>query len=237
MYPQLIILMKFIKPILLILIFFFLSTKNSYSQTVNWESLKSDQKHIVSAHAGWDYAIVYGVSYGYQIKSKMPILLNVDFSIPAGEKVLEDFKTKIGAQFRLYKINHFQFSASIHGIYRRYETPLVRLQNFGSEMKGIAGYYKPKWFVAAEVGFDKAIVTHFKHSNLYRENYYADVKDGWYIPTGGNFSYGLQAGYSFKKSDILLRLGSVVTQNFSTKPTIPFYAEISYNFKILRVSK
>ena len=27
-----------------------------------------------------------------------------------------------------------------------------------------AGYYQRKWFVAGEAGFDKAIVTHFKHS-------------------------------------------------------------------------
>ena len=38
------------------------------------------------------------------------------------------------------------------------------LLNFGSDMSGIIGYYRAHFFVAGEAGFDKAIVTHFKHS-------------------------------------------------------------------------
>ena len=63
----------------------------------------------------------------------------------------------------------------------------MTLANFGSDLSSTIGYYKPKWFVATEVGFDKAIVTHFKHSDLFKEHF-PDVKDGWYEPaTGGNF--------------------------------------------------
>ena len=65
-----------------------------------------------------------------------------------------------------------------------------------------------------------------------RENF-PDVKNGWYQPaTGGNFSYGLQTGLSFASVDALFRVGKVVTQDFKTSPTIPFYAEIGTNIKI-----
>ncbi len=224
--------MKLKKTILFILIFFSFSYKIAQCQTINWASLKDEHKHIVNAHAGFDYAFTYGVAYSYQLQTRIPVLLNVDFSTSAGEKILDDFKTKIGGQIRLYEVNNFQFSASVYGIYRRYEIPLVRLQNFGSEMNGLIGYYKPKWFAALEFGFDKAIVTNFKHSNLYKDDF-PEVKDGWYQPaTGGNFKYGLQAGYSFKSSDVILKIGSVITQDFKTNPTLPFYGEVSYNFKI-----
>src|SRR5690606_25946338 len=113
--------------------------------------------------------------------------------------------------------SNIKVTVMLDGIYRRFENPLVRLQNFGGEMKGSFGYYKKNWFVAGEVGFDKAIVTHFKHSDTLKENNYSDVKDGWYQPaTGGNFLYGIQGGYSFKKSDITLNLGKVTTQDFKT---------------------
>ncbi|MBJ7429105.1 MAG: serine hydrolase, partial [Bacteroidia bacterium] len=149
-----------------------------------------------------------------QMKSQMPILLNVSYSFPSGGKLFDDFKTKIGGQARLYRIGNFKFSASIYGIYRRYENTLVRLQNFGSEMTGVIGYYKPKWFVAGEVGFDKAIVTHFKHSENFRNNF-PEAQDGWYEPsTGGNFNYGVQTGYSFKNSDLTLTIGKFITQDF-----------------------
>ncbi len=224
--------MKFTKLIFLLPICLSLLGKTAYSQTINWASLQGEHRHIVNVHAGFDYAFNYGVAYSYQLHSQMPILLNLDFSKPVGEKILDDFKTKIGGQARLYQINNFQFSASLYGIYRRYENPLARLQNFGSEMSGVVGYYRPKWFVAGEFGFDKANVTRFKHSSMFRENFPA-VKDGWYEPaTGGNFRYGLQAGYSLKSNDIILKFGQVITQDFKTKPTLPFYGELSYNFKI-----
>jgi hypothetical protein len=203
----------------------------SFSQSVNWASLKSDNKHIVQINAGFDYGLVYGLGYSHKLKSKMPILLDASYSFPSGGKLFDDFKTKIGGQARLYSIRNFQFSASIHGIYRRYENTLVSLQNFGSEMTGVIGYYKPKWFVAGEVGFDKAIVTHFKHSENFRNNF-PEAHDGWYEPsTGGNFHYGLQTGYSFKNSDLTLKIGKFITQDFKTTPLIPYYLQLGYNYK------
>ena len=98
-------------------------------------------------------------------------------------------------------------------------------------MTGVIGYYKPKWFVAVEVGFDKAIVTHFKHSENFRNNF-PDVQDGWYAPTGGNFHYGIQTGYSFKNSDLTLTIGNFITQDFKTTPLIPYYFKLGYNYRI-----
>jgi hypothetical protein len=224
--------MKISKSILFAVILCVFSIQ-AFSQSVNWASLKSEQKQILNINAGWDYGLVFGAGYSYQLKTKLPVLLNITYSFPSGKKLFDDFKTKIGGLIRLYSISNFQFSASIHGIYRRYENPLVRLQNFGSEMTGVVGYYKPKWFVAGEVGFDKAIVTHFKHSQSFKNNIYANVKDGWYEPaTGGNFKYGIQAGYSFKGSDIIVNIGKVLTQDFKTTPLIPYYLQLGYNYKI-----
>ncbi len=202
----------------------------SFSQSVNWASLKGDNKHIVHVTTGFGYGLVYGVGYSHKLKSKMPILLDASYSFPSGGKLFDDFKTKIGGQARLYSIGNFQFSASIHGIYRRYENTLVRMQNFGSEMTGVIGYYKPKWFVAGEVGFDKAIVTNFKHSQSFKDNY-PQVVDGWYIPTGGNFYYDLQTGFSFNQHDIYLKVGMIISQDFKTTPLIPWYGQIGYNYK------
>jgi hypothetical protein len=96
---------------------------------------------------------------------------------------------------------------------------------------GVIGYYRPKWFAAGEAGFDKAIVTDLKHTSAYKEQY-PGVVDGWYEPsTGGNFYFGLQAGYSLKKHDIYIKAGKTLTEDFKSKPTIPFYAQLGYNFK------
>lgn len=220
---------------ILILITFVISlfTSNfSQAQNINWENLKSEERHILNANAGWEYSFVYGLSYGYHLKTKIPVVLESSFSLSSGEVIFDDFKTKIGGQINLYQIENFRFNAAIHGIYRRYGNPLVNLQNFGAEASTIVGFYKSKWFIAGEFGFDKAIVTHFKHSEIYKE-VYPDVKNGWFEPTtGGNFNFGIQGGYSFNKSDLTLRSGKVMNENFKTEPLIPFYLQIGYNYKL-----
>jgi hypothetical protein len=167
------------------------------------------------------------------MNTKLPIVLNAKLSLPAGENLVDDLKTKLGGQICLLNKSHFVSSISIFGIYRKYQTPLVRLQNFGSDMKVTFGYTKKRWFIAAETGFDKAIVTHFKHSQKFKDEIYHDVVDGWYEPaTGGNFYYGLQGGYSYKKTDFTLTIGKVVSQDFKTSPFLPFYLNLGINYRI-----
>lgn len=223
--------MKNIKYLIVPLTLLFYS-HTSIAQSLNWKTVDSI-KHIVNINFGLDYSVAYGLGYGYKLYTKIPIVLNANLSIPSGAKVLDDFKTKIGGQICLLDKSNFVGSVSIYAIYRKYENNFVRLQNFGSDMKGTFGYYKTKWFVAAEIGFDKAIVTHFKHSKEFKDEIYADVVDGWYEPsTGGNFYYGLSTGYSLKKIDVTLNLGKVISQDFKTATLIPFYLNSGLNFKL-----
>ncbi len=201
----------------------------SNAQTIQWASLQPQQKHILNLRTGVEYGLIFGAGYSYVLNTKMPITLNAEYSFPSGKNLTDDFKSKIGGQIRLLQLGDFHFSAKIQGVFRRYQNSYVRLLNFGSDMSANIGYYKPKWFVAGEVGFDKAIVTHFKHSSGYRENY-PGVVDGWYEPaTGGNFYYGIQSGFSFKKQDVYLKAGKLLTQDFKTTPFLPFYAELGVN--------
>lgn len=212
-------------------VFFLAFSVKGIGQTLNWNNLKPEQRHILSLQTGWDYGIVFGAGYGYQLKSKWPIVLGVEYSFPSGKNLVDDFKSKIGGQVRIVRMGDFQLAARIQGIFRRNQNDLVSMLNFGSDMAATIGFYKSKWFLAGEVGFDKAIVTHFKHSDRYREIFPA-VTDGWYEPaTGGNFYYGLQTGITFERVDITLKAGKVTTQDFVTTPLIPFYAQLGFNYR------
>lgn len=219
------------KIVFIITILLCLTNKYCYSQSINWASLKEEDRHLLNVNVGIDYGVIYGVGYGYHVKSKLPIVLNAEFSIPSGNKFLDDFKTKIGAHVKLYEINNFNASINVNGIFRRYENTLVTLSNLGGSANIVIGYYSPKWYVNGEFGFDKAISTHFKHKDAYKSNF-PEVKDGWYETTGGNVQYGMQVGYSFNKSDIYLKGGKTTTQDFKTSPTIPIYVQLGYNFKL-----
>ena len=221
--------MKRIALVLFIASLFFSSFSNA--QSINWAALKKDQKHIASVHTGADYAFTYGAAYGYQLKSKLPVILMAGYSFPSGNAISDDFKSELGAQANWYQSKNFYISSKLLSIFRRVENTYARLLNFGAGVSATAGFYKKHWFAAGEIGFDKAIITHFKHTDLYKANFPA-VKDGWYEPsTGGNFYYGITAGYSFKDADIYLRTGKLIQQDFKTSPMLPFYAELGLNLK------
>ncbi|WP_338226279.1 hypothetical protein [Algoriphagus confluentis] len=145
-------------------------------------------------------------------------------TIPFGNSFLDDFKTEIGYG-SWYTYENFGANIRLGGIFRRLEMEKVRLLNFGSQVTVSLGYYKPKFFISAEGGFDKAIVTHFKHSASYRSSVFID---GWYNPsTGGNLHAGITAGLLAKKTDYSLAIGRIVAQDWQTNPLIPFYAKFS----------
>lgn len=122
---------------------------------------------------------------------------------------------------------------AVNAIYRRYETPLVRLQNIGSEMKGVFGYYKQKWFVAAEIGFDKAVVTHFKHSQFSRKTSFKRYKmAGLNLPPEEISFTAYRQVISFSNCDLTFSIGKTTTQDFMTAPIIPYYLGLGFNYKL-----
>lgn len=200
-------------------------------QNINWASFKAEQHHLAFVNTGFDYGFIADVGYGYKFNKKRPILTTIDYSFPFGNKPFDDFKTKVGAQSEVVKIRHFSAIAKVSGIFRRDQTSLTRLANVGGEALISVGYYKPKWFLAFDMGFDKAIATNIKHADLMKEMN-PDIKNGWYLPTGGNFSYGIQSGYSFKTHEVTLKLGKTATQNISTTALFPIYLLLGYNFRL-----
>lgn len=202
------------------------------SQILNWAALNKKERHILNANIGTEYGVIFGLGYGYKLNTGLfPIITGVEFSVPFGSTLLDDFKVKAGANIRWIKIRDFQFSTRVQGIFRRFENENVVISNFGLDMAGMIGYYRPKWFAGIEAGFDKAIVSHFEHTAHYKE-IFPEVKNGWYEPsTGGNFYYGVQGGYSFSHQEIYLKLGNIVSQDFKTKPQLPFLVQIGYNYK------
>ncbi len=204
----------------------------SPAQTVNWARANDNNEFMLNAKLGFEYGATLGLEFGYQIKTELfPIILNVEYSFPSGMNLTDDFKTRIGGQIRLFEYNNIQISGQLHGIFRRFENDFARLLNFGADAAGVLGYYRNSWFVAGEFGFDKAIVTHFKHTENYLSQY-PEAKGGWYQPAqGGNYFYGLQGGVSFWNQDIFIRAGKQITQDFKTEPMIPFFGQVGYNIK------
>jgi hypothetical protein len=202
------------------------------SQNVNWKTSSEDQRNLIHINAGYDYGVTTQVGYYRSLTIIRPVLLGLDYSVPMGSHLLDDFKVRLGAQVELVEIGGFLTTVKIMSSFRRYENPLVRIVSFGSDFAVVAGYYDPAWYAAGEFGFDKSIVSNLKHSDTMRKYVYSGIRDGWYIPTGGNYYYGIQAGKSISRSlDLSLRLGATTAQDHDKNAVLPFYAQLGLGVK------
>lgn len=203
------------------------------AQSVNWGNLNGDKPHYLHVQAGIEHGAVFGLGYSHWWQTgPIGILGQIEFSTPSGEVLLDDFKTKLGGQINWWHSGSWYFSTKLQGIFRRYQSDIVRLVNFGSDLGATLGYFRPKWLFAAEVGFDKSIVSHFKHEDVYY-TIHPEVVDGWYEPsTGGNFYYGLQTGISFSSIDLIIKAGKIISQDFRSQPLLPLYGQLGINIKL-----
>lgn len=220
------------KSVIVITVFLLLYTKLQ-AQLINWGNDLKQSRHLLHFNTGTEYGFTVGMGYHHLIPIKrFPLWVGGEISVPLGNLLADDFKIGIGAKVRIATLNHFKISASIQGISRRYHNELVTLYNFGSVFVGTIGFYQKKWFLGVEGGFDKAIVTNFKHSEWYKKNIYDKVQDGWYQPaTGGNFYYVLQGGVSSKKFDFTLKAGKFIQQDFTFHPLLPVYGQVGINYR------
>jgi hypothetical protein len=215
---------------LIILLFF--TTTTVYTQNINWTSLTPETKQILYFNTGYDFGMTAQVGYGYKIKTIKPLWLTLDYALPMGKNLLDDFKVKGGGQMAVIEKNNFLVTAKAYAIFRRHQNNYVRMISFGTEFSASVGYYQAKWHVAGDFGFDKSINTHLKHTEIMLNNN-PEIKDGWFIPSGGHFHYGVQGSKSLgKKCDLSLKLGGTNAQGKDQNALLPYYAQLGLSWEL-----
>ena len=201
-------------------------SQSSIAQQINWRTIETETKNIVHFTYGYEYSATAELGYSRLLNTSTPVLLSTNISIPMGNNLVDDLKYRIGGQFRFLNYRDFSASAKIMGSFRKYNNELVQVASFGTEISLTLGYYKPGWHLAGEFGFDKSIISNLKHKEVMKDNYPA-INDGWYIPSGGNFFYGIQAGVSLKRQiDLGIRIGLMNAEKGCENAQLPGYAQI-----------
>ncbi len=215
----------------LITIFTLLIAGNAAAQNINWSTINDQQKTITYLNFGYDFGATTQIGYGKQVDGFRPMVWTVDYSFPKGKNLVDDFKVRLGGQLSIFEKNNFTLSAKVYGIFRHHQTKLVRMVNFGSEMSAIMGYYKPTWHLAGEFGFDKSIITELKHTEEMLRNF-PSIRDGWVIPSGGHFYYGIQGSKTIGNHfELSLRAGATNAQNNDENALLPIYAQLGLVYK------
>jgi hypothetical protein len=179
---------------------------------------------------GLEPALVTSVGYGRNVEVfGRPWQIGAEAGLVAYDFDIQDFRARLQARGTLLGWRSVRLVGSAAFITRGTENQIYRALNFGSDFTGALGVYKPRWFVTGEFGFDKAIITYLTHSDWYREHYYPDAKDGWYLNAGGTFHYGLTGGMAIGRTELTARIGQQRTEDFNAL-TPPLYASLGVGF-------
>ncbi len=201
------------------------------SQNINWRSLGEDRQNLFQLNFGYDFGVTAQLGYSRAFTLVRPIVVGLDVSVPMGDVLVDDFKARIGGQVELAEAGGFSVTAKISSPFRRYQTQMVRIVSFGADLGLVAGYYQPTWYAAGEFGFDKSVATYLKNSDIMKA-YYPAIRDGWYVPTGGNFYYGIQGGKTLGESlELSLRLGATKAQFDDENAVLPYYAQLGVGMR------
>ena len=176
-----------------------------------------------------DPAVITSVGYGrFTTLFGATTSLGFEVGVVAGDAELGDYRVRLGGEVQLVRRGAFRVAASAAFMTRGTSNWVFRAVNFGSDFGATAGVYRRGWFVAGEVGFDKAIITHLKHTQEYRDQYYG-AKDGWYLNNGGTGRLGIITGRAVGGAELLLRAGIARTQGGEAL-AVPAYLTIGLGF-------
>lgn len=108
---------------------------------------------------------------------------------------------------------------------RRVEGALVEVTQLAVTPSVVLGHFRPSWMVAAEVTWDRSLLTHVSPTDTYQTRGYASAKGGLFGGGGGTLRSGLRAGVGVTSTtDVTLRGSLVTTDGFVWPAGLPFYA-------------
>jgi hypothetical protein len=201
------------------------------AQVLHWAEEYAADKQYFQVQGGLDISFIAGIGYGRKFTVLgAPAMASVALEVPTGNHVLDDYSIKTGIQNLWWQNNHWGFSTALHPLLRRYHNNFVTLQNIGLEAGLVFGHYRKAWFIAVEAHHDWALMTHFKHSVFYKNNF-PEVQDGWASGlTGGSIRLGGQVGFRWKKHGLALQAGNQYARRFYPGILVPLYARLSYTY-------
>lgn len=220
------------KTIYITLVIFIAAAGAGFAQDVNWKAAHAELPNQFQMNIGFDYAASTSIGYSRSFTLWRPVVAGAQVSFPMGNRVLDDFTIRTGVQVEVVEWRGFVAAAKLGANFRRFQNELVRMASFGADLSAVAGYYDPAWYAAAEFGFDKAVSTQLTHSDAMKQYGFPGIRDGWYVPTGGNFHYGIQAGVTLSHfTDLYLRLGATDAQFDNVDAVLPYYLQLGFGVK------
>jgi hypothetical protein len=198
------------------------------AQDVNLARLGDGAPNRISIRTGAEYGLVAGVAYAHEVPVLgRTLLLGADAAMPWAGLDASDWRIRATALLPVVDGERWKLAATLAPTLRETTNDVARMTGLGVDVGALGGWYAPRWYAALEAGLDAGLTTHVASSDRYRQIVYAGARDGWYGMPGGNLRVGLQAGLSFSRFELALRVGRLRSVD-GDGPAFPMYGTLAW---------
>ncbi|MEE9167207.1 MAG: hypothetical protein V3U24_07090 [Candidatus Neomarinimicrobiota bacterium] len=182
------------------------------------------------------FAIVAGYARNIEIKKlSRNVTLTGDITLPIFVMDLKHYRIDLGSRTALFNSEKWNIISALSVINKGTDNPVYAGYLFSIEEGLLLGHFATEWYMAIDLSYEKFLFTKIEHTHWYKESVHTDAKDGWYSSTGGNITFGLQGGYTFRNViELTLRFGMYKTEGFNNAGGIPFVVNIGMNYHLQR---
>ena len=193
------------------------------------------KENSVSIATGLDYSILpVTVSYMHGVNMfnyKFPLNAGLDVTVPIFAFDLNDIRVRILTETTFLRSKNFEIRGGIDPLFVNEKMDTETMSSLGMDFHIFTGATNDRWNYGLEATYNKIFSTHITHTDIYKDNVFEDVKDGWYKGTASNIKIGVLLNRRIKKFDIFFRAGYSGTGQFNLYLFVPnIYSNIGVRF-------
>jgi hypothetical protein len=192
----------------------------AFAQAIRADALDGS---ALEARVGADDAFVAELDYSRSVRFA---IIDGTLDLPWDSLDVHDWRARVGLTVPMTVAGRWHVIPRVAPTLRVSANETAHLVGLGIDFGIVAGYYAPRWLVAAELGVDAELITHVTPTDEFRMKVF-DATAGWYDALGGVVRYGLVLGTTAGRNDLALRVG-LVRMTDGDPPTLPLYATLGY---------
>lgn len=189
----------------------------------------------VGISTGLDYSILpVAVSYnrGFNLFNyKFPLNAGIDVTIPTSSFDFNDIRIRLISETTLLRANNFEIRGGFDPVFINLKMDTETMSSLGMDFHIFTGVTNERWNYGLDFNYNKIFSTYITHTDIYKDNVFEDVKDGWYRGTASNIKIGFLLNRRVKKFDLFFKAGYSTTSKFNMYLFVPnMYSNIGVRF-------
>ena len=213
---------KGINRVVLVFVLITVLTLHAKSQPINFGSLNEGKQHVLSAGVALEFTTNYSMQYAYRFKNAYVLS---QLKLPFGSDVLDDWNWKTALQYQIWHKRIWSLKVEPVVQLNQFQSKMAKLSNISAGASSYFGIEQTKWGIGIMASYTQNFFSFIENGAL--NQFYSEIRDGWYGASGGYFKLGLTSNYNLPGWSLGCSIGEIFAKYFTDNPTVPYYLSLT----------